>query len=301
MAESTLEHYEATAELIDRFAGQQNGVHETPISSLFLFRQNQPTEPSHGVHSRSICFVFQGKKEVSLAEERFPYSPDEYLVASVELPVISRILEASSERPYLALKLEFSPEQILGVMKESGIQPRPQEHARRGLFIGQMERSLTDAIHRLVQLLEQPDDIPLLAPLLIKEILYRILQSKHGVSLEQLALEGGGAFRIKEVIDHIKKNYEKSIRSDELAAIANMSVPTLYRHFKEVTAMSPIQFQKHLRLQAARSLLLSEPVNAADVAFRVGYESPSQFSREYARMFGLSPIQDIKRLRTFDA
>jgi transcriptional regulator GlxA family with amidase domain len=160
-----------------------------------------------------------------------------------------------------------------------------------------MESSLLDAVLRLVRLLENPKDIPVLAPLFTKEIIYRVLQGQHGVALAQIAIEGSSAYRIREVIEYIMKNYDKSFRIEELADLAHMSVSSLHRHFKEVTAMSPIQFQKQLRLREARRLLLAESTDAVDVAFRVGYQSPSQFSREYSRMFGFPPKQDIKRLR----
>jgi transcriptional regulator GlxA family with amidase domain len=160
---------------------------------------------------------------------------------------------------------------------------------------------MLDAVFRLARLLENPKDIPVLAPLFTKEILYRVLQGQHGVTLEQIAIEGSSTYRIRDVIEHIMNNYHRSLRIEELAEIANMSVASLHRHFKEVTAISPIQFQKQLRLQEARHLLLSESTDAADVAFQVGYESPSQFSREYTRMFGFPPIQDIKLLRALNA
>jgi len=300
MIERQLEQCKLIAQLIERHTGQNNGTHPTAIPSLLLFHQNKVTNPTHGVHDRSICFVFQGKKEVMLAQELYRYESAEYIAASVDLPVISQVVEASPEAPYLALKLKFTPDQILEVIQESKLQTYTQEQARRGLFVGRMGDSLLDAVKRLVQLLDHPEEIPLLASFITKEILFRILQGDHGIALEQMTMDGGGAYRIIDVIDHIKRNYEKPFRIDDLAELANMSVPTLYRHFKDVTALSPVQFQKHLRLQAARSLLLTEPTEAAEVAFQVGYESPSQFSREYTRMFGLSPIQDIKRLRTLN-
>ncbi|MBA2937479.1 AraC family transcriptional regulator [Paenibacillus sp. CGMCC 1.16610] len=301
MMNRQLELREHIANLIEHHSRQSNGSHPTSIPSLFLFRQNKMTVPTHGVHDRSICFVFQGQKEVMLAQELYRYESAEYIAASVDLPVISQVVEASPEAPYLALKLKFTPEQILEVIQESKIPTHSQEHAKRGLFVGKMEEPLMDAVKRLMQLLDHPEEIPLLAPLITKEILFRIMQGKYGMALEQIVKDGGGAYRIIDAIEHIKQNFEKPLRIDDLAEIANMSVPSLYRHFKDVTAMSPIQFQKHLRLQAARSLLLTEPTEAAEAAFRVGYESPSQFSREYTRMFGLSPIQDIKRLRALNA
>ena len=165
------------------------------------------------------------------------------------------------------------------------------------MFVSQIDLPLLDAVIRLARLLDNPKDIPTLAPLFTKEILYRVLQGQHGARLEQIAIEGSSAHQIKDVIEHITNNYDKSFRIEELAEKVNMSVSSLHRHFKEVTAMSPIQFQKELRLQEARRLLLTESADATDVAFRVGYESPSQFSREYSRMFGFPPRQDIKRLK----
>jgi AraC-like DNA-binding protein len=197
----------------------------------------------------------------------------------------------------LSLKLEFAPSQILEVLNDTEVRVGLKENAKRAMFVSQIELSLLDAVLRLARLLDTPKDIPVLAPLFTKEILYRVLQGQHGATLEQIAIEGSSTYRIKDVIEQIMNNYSRSFRIEELAQIVNMSVPTLHRHFKEVTAMSPIQFQKQLRLQEARRLLLAESTDAADVAFRVGYESPSQFSREYSRMFGLPPIEDIKRMR----
>jgi AraC-like DNA-binding protein len=284
------------AKLIERHTGR-DGVHATAIPSLFFTRQSNVTGPTYGVHDPSLCIVVQGEKEVLLARERFRYGPADYLVASIDLPVTGQVTEASSNVPYLALKLEFTPSQILEVLSDSEIRVGPKKNAKRAMFVSRMELSLLDAVIRLARLLENPKDIPVLAPLFTKEIIYRVLQGQHGVSLAQIAIEGSGAYRIREVIQYIMKNYDKSFRIEELAEIANMSVSSLHRHFKEVTAMSPIQFQKQLRLQEARRLLLSESTDAADVAFRVGYESPSQFSREYSRMFGFPPREDIKRLR----
>lgn len=284
------------AKLIECYS-DRNGVHATAIPSLFLARQSNVTEPKYGVHKPSLCIVVQGVKEVSLADERFRYGPADYLVASVDLPIIGQVIEASSDVPYLSLKLEFTPSQIIEVLSDSDIRVGLKDHVKRGMFVSQTELPMLDAVIRLVRLLEDPKNIPVLAPLFTKEIIYRILQGQHGSTLEQIAIEGSSTYQIKDVIHQIMNNYNKSFRIEELAEIANMSVSSLHRHFKEVTAMSPIQFQKQLRLQEARRLLLSESTDAADVAFRVGYESPSQFSREYSRMYGLPPREDIKRLR----
>jgi AraC-like DNA-binding protein len=284
------------AKIIKRCA-ETDGVHATAIPSLVFIRDSDASVPRHGVYKPSFCIVVQGAKEVLLGQERFKYNPADYLIASVNLPVTAQVTEATPDVPYLGFILEFSASQILEVLRESEILVGPKENAKRGMFVSQMELLLLDAVIRLARLLDNPKDIPILAPLFTKEILYRVLQSPHGARLQQIAIEGSSAHQIKDVIEHITNNYDKSFRIEELAEKVNMSVSSLHRHFKEVTAMSPIQFQKELRLQEARRLLLTESVDVTDVAFRVGYESPSQFSREYSRMFGFPPRQDIKHLK----
>ncbi|MBT2696132.1 AraC family transcriptional regulator [Bacillus sp. ISL-40] len=275
----------------------QDGSHMTAIPSLFFSRYSNETGPNYGVYKPSLCIVVQGMKEVLLSQERFQYGPADYLVASVKLPITGQVTEASFQVPYLALKIEFTASQILEVLRESEMGVDKKENAKRGMYVSKIEPFLLDTVTRLARLLDNPKDIPVLAPLIMKEIIYRVLQGEHGGMLKQIAIEGSSANQISDVIEYIMNNYGKSFKIEELAEIANMSVSSLHRHFKEVTAMSPIQFQKQLRLQEARSLLLSESADAADVAFRVGYDSPSQFSREYSRMFGLPPKEDIKRLR----
>lgn len=287
------------AKIIEGYTGL-DGTHTTDIPSLFFSRYSNDIGPVYGVYKPSLCIVVQGMKEVLLAQERFQYGPADYLVASVNLPITGQVTEASSEVPYLALKIEFTPSEILEVLREFQMGVEKKENAKRGMYVNKIEASLLDAVTRLARLLDTPKDIKILAPLIRKEIVYRVLQGEHGGILKQIAIEGSSTSQIGEVIEHIMNNFEKSFKIEELAEIANMSVSSLHRHFKEVTAMSPIQFQKQLRLQEARSLLLSESADAADVAFRVGYESPSQFSREYSRMFGLPPKEDIKRLKEND-
>jgi AraC-like DNA-binding protein len=296
MSERIYNHKHELAKLIKRYTGQ-DGVHTTTVPSLFFIRESNVTEPLYGVYKPSFCMVVQGEKEVLLAQERLRYGPDDYLVASVDLPVTGQVIKSSNEAPYLALKLEFTTSQILEVLSHSDIEVEPKKTAKRAMSVSKIEPSLTDAVFRLASLLNNQKDISVLAPLYTKEILYRVLQGPHGGTLQQMALEGSHASRIRDVIGHITNNYDLSFRIEELAEIANMSVASLHRHFKEITAMSPIQYQKQLRLQEARRLLLSESTDASDVAFRVGYESPSQFSREYSRMFGFPPREDINRLR----
>lgn len=296
MSEKTYKHQCELAKLIEDFS-KQDDVHPTPIPSLFVIRESIITEPISRVNEPSFCIILQGEKEVLLGEERFLYGPGHYIVASVDLPVTGQVLKASTESPYLALKLEFTPSQILEVLNETDYQIGQGKNTKRAMFVSRVGPSLLDAVLRLARLLKYPKHISVLAPLYKKEIIYWILQGPHGEALEQMALEGSNASRIREVIDHIMNNYEKSFRIEALAEIANMSVSSLHRHFKEVTAMSPIQFQKQLRLQEARRLLLAESTDVAEVAFRVGYESQSQFSREYSRMFGFPPRVDLNRMR----
>ncbi|MCM3789687.1 AraC family transcriptional regulator [Domibacillus indicus] len=296
MAENAFKHQREIARLIEHFSNQ-DGVHPTPIPSLFLIRESIITEPISRVNEPSFCIILQGEKEVLLGEERFLYGAGHYIVASVDLPVTGQVIKASTESPYLALKLEFTSSQILEVLNETDIQSDRRKNAKRAMFVSEVEPSLLDAVLRLASLLENPKHIPVLASLFKKEIIYWILQSPHGEALEQMALEGSNGSRIREVIDHIVNNYKEPFRIEELTQIANMSASSLHRHFKEVTAMSPIQFQKQLRLQEARRLLLADSTDIANVAFKVGYESQSQFSREYSRMFGFSPRVDINRIR----
>jgi AraC-like DNA-binding protein len=280
-----------------RSFSDRDGVYETAVPSLFFVQRSTVTEQLHRIYKPAFCFLAQGKKELLLGQERYEYGPADYLITSMNLPVIGQIVEASPEAPYLSLRLDFTQNQILEVLNDSDIQITSKDNASRAMFVGQIESSLLDAVLRLVRLMKQPDDIAYLAPIYTKEILYKLLQGPFGVALAQLAMEDSSTYRIRDAIEQIIHNFDQSLRIEELADTASMSVSTFHRHFKEITAMSPIQFQKRLRLQEARHLLLTELADAAEVAFRVGYESASQFSREYSRMFGFPPREDIKRLK----
>ncbi|MFD4706314.1 AraC family transcriptional regulator N-terminal domain-containing protein [Gottfriedia sp. NPDC058432] len=290
--------YKHQAELIQLIEShiEQDGSHPTSIPTLVFSRYSNVTGPNYGIYKPSLCIIVQGKKEVVLAQEHYVYSPADYLIASVNLPITGIVTEASLENPYLALKLEFTSNQILEILKDTELTFH-KDNTKRGMYVSRIELSLLDAVTRLTRLLNTPKDIPVLAPLITKEIIYRLLQGQHGVTLGQIAIEGSSTNQISDVVEHIMNYYNQSFRIEDLAEIANMSVSSLHRHFKEVTAMSPIQFQKQLRLQEARRILLSESTDAIDAAIRVGYESPSQFSREYSRLFGLPPKEDINRLK----
>lgn len=284
------------ATYIEKFS-EGDGIHPTGIESLHLIRASQTSEPIHSIHEPAICIVAQGKKVVRLAQDSYHYDTAQYLVVSVDLPISGEIIEATPDSPYLCLRLDFNPEQIFHILNESKHPVKSKGDSQLGLYVNKMDTSLLDAVLRLVHLLDSPEDIPSLAPLVIREILYRILKDEHGASVKQIAMAGSHTQRISKVIRQIKQDYDKPLRIEELAASSNLSTSSLHHHFKKVTRLSPLQYQKQIRLQEARRLLLSGVADAGDAAFQVGYESPSQFSREYARMFGLPPISDVRRLR----
>lgn len=281
--------------LIRRHA-RANGTHQTAVPSLSLMHANHLSEPLESVYKPSICVVAQGAKMATLADETFRYDPSTYLVTSVELPIMGRIVEASHEIPYLSLKLSFDADVILEIVEKTNRPVVPAE-AGRGITVNQTSSALLEAIVRLMQLLDAPEDIPVLAPLVIREVLYRMLQGEQGALLYQFAINGSHAYNIAQAIRLINRQYDHPLAVEQLAKSVNMSVSAFHKHFKRVTAMSPLQYQKTVRLQEARRLMLTESIQASDAAFRVGYESPSQFSREYARTYGRPPMLDVQELR----
>jgi AraC-like DNA-binding protein len=283
--------------LIHRHA-PSNGMHQTAVPSLALMHATQLSEPLEAVYKPSICVVAQGAKTATLADETYRYDPSTYLVTSVELPIIGKIIEASPETPYLSLKLSFDADVILDIVKELNRPVFVPAEACRGITVNRTSPALLEAIVRLMQLLNAPEDVPILAPLVIREILYRVLQGEQGALIHQFAIIGSHAHNIAQAIQLINRQYDHPLVIEQLAKSVNMSTSAFHKHFKRVTAMSPLQYQKTVRLQEARRLMLMESVQASDAAFRVGYESPSQFSREYARMYGRPPILDIQELRS---
>lgn len=290
------EYQKELALLINRLTNS-DGTHTTAIPSLRLIRASNVSEPLHSIYEPSLCVIAQGSKIVMLAHESYQYDSTSYLVASVHLPISGQIIQATQQKPYLCAQLSFSTDEILDIVKESNQAWNEKFDSGRGILVNRSNPLLLDALLRLVRLLDTPQDISVLAPLIIREILYRILQSEQGALVKQFAMIGSHAQCIAKVIHLINRDFSKTLRIEELAKEVNMSTSSLHNHFKRVTAMSPLQYQKLIRLQEARRLLLSEISEAADAGFQVGYESPSQFSREYARMFGLPPISDVKRLR----
>lgn len=271
------------------------GVRDTIVPSLKIIKTSIPNEKIHSVYKPSLCVILQGEKDVSLAEETFTYAPGEFIVATVELPVTGEVKKASVAKPYFCLMLEIDPVMVFDILKEktqSKIIP-----TKRGIFIGVVEKPMEDAFIRLLRCLENPEDVPVLSPMIIREIIYRLLNSKYGEAVKQLGIVGSQTQRISKAIDSIKTGYATSLKMENLAKEAGMSPASFHKYFKEITSMSPLQYQKQLRLQEARRLLMVGDLDAGSVSYEVGYESPSQFSREYSRMFGLPPKSDVKQLK----
>lgn len=276
-------------------------MHTTAVPGLSLFRREEPTEPVSGMYEPSICLAVQGAKRVILGEDTYVYDARHYLITSVHLPTIVQIIEASPEKPYLGLRLTFDLRELSQLMVDCNL-PRPRlQKSSRSMATGEVTHQLIDAFVRLIDLLADEKDIPILAPVIQREIIYRLLVGEQGERLRQIAAAGSQGQQIAQAIGWLKSNYFLPIRMEELAAQANMSTSTFHHHFRSMTALSPLQYQKQLRLQEARRLMLAERMDAANAAFQVGYESPSQFSREYNRLFGAPPLRDITKLRGLSA
>src|SRR5215813_12208146 len=277
-----------------------DGMRATAIPRLFLMRASQLTEPLPSVYEPALCIVAKGRKQVVLADEVYFYGPEQCLVISVDLPVVGRVIEATPTEPYLCLRLELDPGQLSALMMELGQgAPRNQrsERLRLGLSVNPIDPSLLDAVVRLARLLETPKDIPILAPLVEREILYRLLSGEYSDRLRQIAMADHRVVSVNQAISWLKRNYAAPFRIETIAREARLSPSALHHSFKSVTAMSPLQYQKQLRLQEARRLMLGQAMDAATAGHYVGYESPSQFSREYSRLFGAPPSRDIDRLK----
>lgn len=276
---------------------ERGEVYATAVPGLSLFRREAPTEPISGMYEPSVCLVSQGAKRVLLGDDTYVYDAHHYLITSVHLPTIVQVIEASPEKPYLGLRLKFDLREVSQLMVDSNLpQPRPQQSSR-GMATGEVTLQLVNAFIRLIDLLADEKDIPILAPVIQREIIYRLLVGDQGERLRQIATAGSQSQQIAKAIGWLHSNYSQAVSMDELAAQANMSTSTFHHHFRSLTALSPLQYQKQLRLQEARRLMLAERLDAANAAFQVGYESPSQFSREYNRMFGAPPVRDIAKLR----
>src|ERR1700722_7441843 len=274
-----------------------DGMHQSAWPALALNRGSVPTVCMPTIYQPCLAIVVQGRKCALLNDEVFHYDALNYLVVSVTVPAMGQVLEASPEHPYLSLRLNLDLEEVARLVLELGERGPPPATADRGLFVARLDEPLLDAVLRLVKLLDTPEDIGVLAPVVQREIYYRVLRGELGYRLVDLAQAEGGNHRIVRAIEWLKQHYAAPLRIEELADAVHMSASALHHRFKAVTSMSPLQYQKHLRLHEARRLMFAEGIESARAGHRVGYESASQFSREYRRLFGAPPRSEIARLR----
>lgn len=276
---------------------QSDGIHSTAIPGVSLIRSGTPTMPMPAVYEPTLCLVAQGRKQAMLGTTAYVYDPAKYLIASVDLPVMGSVIEASEAVPYLCLALDLDTTELSDLVLRH---PLPEENGSvppSGIALNDTTPELLDAAVRLAGLLDSPGDIEVLAPLVIREILYRLLTGNGNSIIRQMAQADSRLNQIAKAITWLRSHYNETCRIDDLVDIAGMSRSSFHTHFKAVTSMSPLEFRNQLRLQEARRLMVTEAVEAADAGYRVGYESPSQFSRDYARMFGMPPAKDAWRLR----
>jgi AraC-like DNA-binding protein len=268
-----------------------------PIKGVRLARSTEIGEPKYGVSDATFCITAQGRKEVYLGGQRYLYDPHNYLLSTAELPIMSRVLAASPQQPYLGMYIVIDPAMVASVMVEMGQLPPRSQAPARAIEVSPLDDALLDAVVRLARLLDSPDEARLLLPLVSREITYRLLCGEQGYRLRQMTVLGGHTHRISQAVERISREFNKPLHVEELARGIGMSVSSFHHHFKEVTAMSPLQFQKQLRLQEARRLMIGETLDATTAGFRVGYDDTSHFNRDYKRLFGVPPRRDVERLR----
>ncbi|TIP05241.1 MAG: AraC family transcriptional regulator [Mesorhizobium sp.] len=282
------------AQLISRFA-PVSGMSGTAVPRLSLIRADHPSAPVPAVYEASLCIIAQGSKRVSLAGQSVVYDASSYLLVSVDLPLVGHVLEASPAAPYLCCKIDFDPAALADLLVTE--RRVSSEKGLPVLAVYPSDPDLIDAACRLVKLLDRPETIDVLAPLVEREILYRLLTGPHGATLRQMGTVDSHLNQVSRAIATIRNGFQAQLRIDEIAAASGMSASSLHAHFKAITRMTPLEYQKQLRLQEARRLMLADGANAGTAGFAVGYDSPSQFSREYRRLFGAPPRQDIERLQ----
>ena len=286
----------ALSQYIDAHGGGE-GLLPTAVDGLALFRATDTVSPSHTLYKPCLCVVAQGAKQVSFGKEMLSYDEQQCLIVSIDLPVVGRVTRASAAVPYLAMALELDVQIMRAVMAELDNPPRPREEVGVGMFVETLTGPLSDCFLRLVRMLETPGAPAALYPAIMREICFWLLTGPHGAEVCKLTLPGSYTLRIAEAINHLRDNFTRSIRVEELAQAARMSSSSFHQHFKALTSMSPLQYQKQLRLLEARRLMLADGANVSSAAYQVGYESASQFSREYSRMFGAAPKRDATELK----
>jgi AraC-like DNA-binding protein len=285
-------------ELAERIARaiRYDGAAE-PIEGVRLYRTSSPTEQGHGASYPSFCVIAQGSKDVLLGNHRYRYNPAEYLIASAALPIATRVIEASPEHPYLGIVVKLDPALVGSVLVETGYLALRRHSSVTAIDVSPLDEGLMDVMVRLVKLLDSPTDAPFLAPLAKRELVYRLLRGAQGTRLHHIAAIGSGSDPIAAAIERLRSDFNQPLRIEEIARELGMSVSGFHHQFKAVTAMSPLQFQKQLRLQEARRLMLGDGLDAASAGYRVGYSDASHFTRDYKRLFGAPPMHDVERLR----
>lgn len=286
-------------ELIERMnrIARENSLLEA-FPGIFIYQSTKPSENDIYVLQPAFCIIAQGSKDVLLNDELFHYDSGHYLISTIDLPVKSNVVEASREKPYLNLRIDLDPAVVASVIIESGIETKKAGGKVKAMDVSPIDADLLDAVVRLVKLLDTPDEMKLFSPPIIREIIYRLLRGRQGERLSHLVATEGDTRRISRVVKQLRENIDQPLKIEEVARELGMSVSGFHNHFKSVTAMSPLQFQKQIRLQEARRLMLGENMDVATAGFRVGYEDPSYFSREYKKLFGVPPLRDIAQLRS---
>jgi AraC-like DNA-binding protein len=289
--------YGEIASITARFTPGE-GEFATGIDNLFLSRRSQPVGPLHTAYRPCFALVLQGAKSLRLGAETLNYGTGDYLLTSLDLPVASRVVEASEQLPHLCMALAIDPEKLASLLRRADV-PRmaTDSSGLRGMAVNVASPELLDASVRLVRLLDRPDEIAAMAPLIEEEILYRILTGPDGPRLLNIAMAESQGHKIARAVGWLRENFSRPLRIEELAERVSMSVSSFHHHFKSVTAMTPVQYQKQLRLHEARRLMFVERLDVGTAGYRVGYQSPSQFSREYSRLYGLSPLRDLESIR----
>ncbi len=291
---------ETLGSTIARLTGDKERI-EAAVPGLIVYKRQAVTELTSAMYEPCVCVVAQGAKRVVVGGDSYTYDSRHFLLTAVDIPTMVQIAKASKEKPCLGLVLKLDMREAAQMMVDGKLPPPREQRSGRGMTTGEITPQLLAAFQRLLDLLDTPKDIPVLAPMIQREILYRLLTGDQGARLRQIATNGSQGSQVAQAIDWLKTNFSKPLRVDDLAAQVYMSPSTFHHHFRELTARSPLQYQKWLRLNEARRLMLAEQFDAATAAMQVGYESPSQFSREYSRQFGQAPLRDINQLRQVPA
>jgi AraC-like DNA-binding protein len=273
---------------------RMDGKEATGVPGLSLYRKSAPTQCTSAAYEPELIVFVQGEKRINVGGTTLECNESTFLLTSIDMPVVSQVTKASREEPILALMLKLEMPMVREILSQEEFHVPEAVSGTRGMAVGKSSVELLDACSRLLDLLDAPQDIPFFSNLIQREVIYRLLRGPRGENLRAIATLGEQSNRTAKAVAWLRENYAKPLRVEDLASVAQMGVSTLHHHFRSLTAMSPLQYQKQLRLHTARVRMLTDGMDAASAAFEVGYESPSQFSREYSRFFGQPPMRDIK-------